>query len=179
MPGASIASPGLSRALFEVYLGSSSVVPEARAAWVAGERWHSWQLAAPHGVAGGWVGRLAFRSSSSFGQAAPSPRPAQPGWQGAQARLGGSLSCRLLRVLGRRGARFDSCLGSASVAPEARSARVGVQGSALWTLKAWLPRPRPLMALAQGLAAPSRRPCPLPSWRPCFAPLPDQAPSGC
>lgn len=37
-PSLSIPSPGLTRALFENYLGASSVVPEARAAWVAGAK---------------------------------------------------------------------------------------------------------------------------------------------
>jgi hypothetical protein len=33
-----IPSPGLARALFELYLGDSSVVPEGRPAWAAGAR---------------------------------------------------------------------------------------------------------------------------------------------
>ena len=37
-PDLTIASPGLCRALFEVYLGASSVVPDARASWVAGAK---------------------------------------------------------------------------------------------------------------------------------------------
>ena len=37
-PELRIESPMLCRALFETYLGSESVVPEARAAWAAGAR---------------------------------------------------------------------------------------------------------------------------------------------
>ena len=37
-PDLTIASPSLCRALFEVYLGSSSVVPDARGAWVSGAK---------------------------------------------------------------------------------------------------------------------------------------------
>jgi hypothetical protein len=36
--GVSISSPGLCRALFEVYLGDSAVSPDARAAWARGAR---------------------------------------------------------------------------------------------------------------------------------------------
>ena len=37
-PDLEIASPSLCRALFEVYMGSAPVSPEARAAWAAGAR---------------------------------------------------------------------------------------------------------------------------------------------
>ena len=37
-PDLSIESPGLCRALFEVYTGSSSVVPEAKKSWADGAR---------------------------------------------------------------------------------------------------------------------------------------------
>jgi hypothetical protein len=33
-----IASPGLARALFELYLGDASLVPDGRAAWAGGAR---------------------------------------------------------------------------------------------------------------------------------------------
>ena len=35
-PPFSIASPGLGRALFELFLGAGAVVPEARKSWVEG-----------------------------------------------------------------------------------------------------------------------------------------------
>ena len=38
VPDLSIASPSLCRALFEVYLGSASVVPDVRTEWAAGAR---------------------------------------------------------------------------------------------------------------------------------------------
>ena len=37
-PDLRIDSPGMCRALFEVYLGGSTVVPEAKAAWAKGAR---------------------------------------------------------------------------------------------------------------------------------------------
>ena len=37
-PDLTIESPGLCRALFEVYTGSSTVVPEAKKAWADGAR---------------------------------------------------------------------------------------------------------------------------------------------
>ena len=37
-PDLSIESPGLCRALFEVYTGSNSVVPEAKKSWADGAR---------------------------------------------------------------------------------------------------------------------------------------------
>lgn len=37
-PGATFASPAFSRALFDIYLGERSIVPDAKAAWEAGAR---------------------------------------------------------------------------------------------------------------------------------------------
>jgi hypothetical protein len=37
-PGLRVSSAGMCRALFEVYLGDSAVVPEAKAAWAGGAK---------------------------------------------------------------------------------------------------------------------------------------------